>query len=624
MKFSLIILILVLFISPIQATQSTSTLLAIYIIGSDLEYDPLLSPDDNARYKEAATKDIREMLAGWGDGSDSVDIVVAYGGSQKEGWEGMTVATIDDLREDLINGIIGDSDDAYQGWEDVNMGSEEGVTAFLTYIRTVYPDHRLILILWNHGYAYHGFGRDENYKNSIITAPALRNALKSTDTYADIIGFDACFMANLEFIHHLAPYTRYIIAAEETEPEHGWDYEALVSTLIQDPGISSVSLGRTIIDDYLDNPDHHRGSLTLSLLDLSSTKDVMEAFHTLAAGLASTAGKPGSYRPFSYWVGKMARLGISRDSSGDEMSYMVDLLSLSRIAGEEIPALAPEARRLEDALLSFITYSRHNTPVTQLKGVGVFSPIMADHPAYYQRIAPGTILDLSPEWVRFLNAFAETVRKDTTAPRLIEEPGGYLLEEEGYSLLTDVFYQFQSDGSRIILGQEPTSIGSDGLIPKPEWDGTGLFIGDSAVSSILPVYYVSTNDLGVQLYYAWGVIIQGERKSHVRIDLWYDTDTKALQWEIRPYSLNANGEQEFSRSSARLSSGDQLVVFSRSMDADGSLSWEEAGRITWSDETRMMKRMMPCGEYGMEVVAIDLAGNVGESGVMAYAIPCSS
>jgi hypothetical protein len=106
------------------------------------------------------------------------------------------------------------------------------------------------------------------------------------------------------------------------------------------------------------------------------------------------------------------------------------------------------------------------------------------------------------------------------------------------------------------------------------------------------------------------------------MDFWYNNGSGALEWIIRPYQINNNGEQEFSRSSPKISRGDILHIYSRSIDTAGALHWNPVGQVVWSEDTKVQKKPMPCGKYGLEVIAIDLAGNTGESGIIPYNISC--
>ncbi len=63
-----------------------------------------------------------------------------------------------------------------------------------------------------------------------------------------MIGFDACLMGQLEVYQALAPYTQYVLAAEEIIPGNGWEYTTPFSQLVADPTMSAEQLGSNIID----------------------------------------------------------------------------------------------------------------------------------------------------------------------------------------------------------------------------------------------------------------------------------------------------------------------------------------------------------------------------------------
>ena len=61
-------------------------------------------------------------------------------------------------------------------------------------------------------------------------ADGVRRGLASTAagaTQLDIIGFDACLMAQNSVSVTLAPLAHYLLASQELEPGHGWDYNSL-------------------------------------------------------------------------------------------------------------------------------------------------------------------------------------------------------------------------------------------------------------------------------------------------------------------------------------------------------------------------------------------------------------
>ncbi len=619
-----LLLLLLLLPSLSYAADLPKTVLAVYMIGSDLEYDPNLTVADNAALKLGATKDIKEMVSGWGEGSADLGVIIGYGGSKKKGWEGLTVATIEDLKKDLDDDIIGNAEgDYYQGWIDCNMASSEGIANFLKAVNTLYPKSRLILILWDHGEAWEGVGPDAFYPDRLMTPVDFRNAQQSMNQKVDLLGLDACFMANIEYLRIIAPYVHYAVASEDTEPEHGWNYASLIAILKENPDIQTEDLGKRIVDSYLDSPDHQKGALSLSLLDLSRMQDLLTAFDDLTTTLSEASSDSGSYQVSSHLVGNLSAIGAGKDTEGNDVAIMVDLSAIVDSAEKGIPAVQEKADACSRALKNVIVYSRSDSSVTQIHGLGIFSPVMASHPVFYHKMQPGTILDLTNGWTRFVTTLADQILADSTPPQLQPKSGGYQIVEDGYTFVTDVYYQILPDSSKIVLAQEPALRGEENLILTPEWGGTGSFLTNGNSSSLLPVYYVQTNDAGVQLYYSWGVLVQGGRTSSVRINLWYDPVSNTLNYNLQPYSINTNGEQEFARSVATPRLGDLFIIYSLVITPEGVTTFTEIGRVTWSEGMTIKTMKMPCGEYGLQVMATDLAGNTGQTEIIPYSIQCN-
>ena len=67
----------------------------------------------------------------------------------------------------------------------------------------------------------------------------------------DIIGFDACLMNMLEVAYQLREHTEVVVGSEELEPGKGWDYEALVTFLVENPNASNEEIGEAIVDSFV-------------------------------------------------------------------------------------------------------------------------------------------------------------------------------------------------------------------------------------------------------------------------------------------------------------------------------------------------------------------------------------
>src|SRR3990172_5136601 len=135
------------------------------------------------------------------------------------------------------------------------MGQPATLQDFIEWAIQNYPADKYALIMWDHGGGAVGdtFGVDEN-NNDALSLPeikqALQNAYAMSGKKFDLIGFDACLMATLETASIMSSFGNYLIASEELEPGHGWDYAAILSAIKSNTDISGTVLGKAIADSY--------------------------------------------------------------------------------------------------------------------------------------------------------------------------------------------------------------------------------------------------------------------------------------------------------------------------------------------------------------------------------------
>ena len=154
---------------------------------------------------------------------------------------------------------------------EANMGDAATLVDFVTWASRTYPADKHILIMSDHGMGWPGGWSDpapaqrdrssnapltSALKDDILYLNEIEDALKqiqaktSIDKF-EIIGMDACLMSQMEVYSALAPYTKYAVASEETEPGVGWAYSAFLSLLVYDPAISTADLAANIVDSYI-------------------------------------------------------------------------------------------------------------------------------------------------------------------------------------------------------------------------------------------------------------------------------------------------------------------------------------------------------------------------------------
>ncbi|MBP7196154.1 MAG: hypothetical protein KBA05_01930 [Anaerolineaceae bacterium] len=152
-----------------------------------------------------------------------------------------------------------------------NMGDANTLADFLTWAIQTYPADKHVLIMSDHGMGWPGgwsdpapAQRDRSTNAPLVSAlrddiiylneleSALNQAIQKTgiDKF-DIIGLDACLMSQIEVYTALAPYARYAVASEETEPGLGWAYSAFLSLMVYNPDVSAEEVVKNIVDSYI-------------------------------------------------------------------------------------------------------------------------------------------------------------------------------------------------------------------------------------------------------------------------------------------------------------------------------------------------------------------------------------
>ena len=188
-----------------------------------------------------------EMLRGLA--SDEIQVIVETGGTKA--WFIPDIDGSQNQRWKLENGGLTHLADLGPK----NMGDPRTLTDFIVWGMENYPNNHYALIFWNHGGgSVLGFGADELFDGDSLTldeiAKALSDAYDQTGRMLELVGFDACLMATVEAAYAVSPYANYLVASQELEPGHGWNYEPIMRYLSENPAASGAELGKVIVDSY--------------------------------------------------------------------------------------------------------------------------------------------------------------------------------------------------------------------------------------------------------------------------------------------------------------------------------------------------------------------------------------
>jgi hypothetical protein len=171
----------------------------------------------------------------------------------------------------------------------LNTGDPDVLAAFISESIKAYPAANYALIISDHGASWPGVGGDESHDYDSLTLAELDQAIGAGLEEAGVdklalLGFDACLMATYEVASTMAPHADRMVASQELEPGHGWDYTALEAAY---RGATVDELGSAIIDGFRNQAlaSGTENEITLSLIDLANFAAVDTAVAAFAAAL---------------------------------------------------------------------------------------------------------------------------------------------------------------------------------------------------------------------------------------------------------------------------------------------------------------------------------------------------
>ncbi len=245
-----------------------------------------LAGDNNL--EEAALIDLNEMEAV--GSTDEVNLLVeidrspgyvSYDGN----WSGARRYRVekDDNRTSIGSPVLVDLGQ-------VDSGRPETFIDFVAWSVENYPAKRYAFIIWDHGWGWtldapsgrKGVASDDSTGSFLSIAGGdyeqiLEAAQTLTEDRLDLVGMDACLMANWETARVTAPYADIYVASQATESLDGWAFDTSMQDLIDDPEMGAAELGTYIAQRFYETDDS-----TLSAIDLAELVAMDGAIDELA------------------------------------------------------------------------------------------------------------------------------------------------------------------------------------------------------------------------------------------------------------------------------------------------------------------------------------------------------
>ncbi|MGE5704161.1 MAG: clostripain-related cysteine peptidase [Clostridia bacterium] len=374
---------------PSLAAGPADYTILVYMNGSDLESEGA-----------AASSDLEEMMK---VGSTAkVNVVVETGGTNQ--WAFEHISNAKNQRWLVKQGdmqLVGEVGKR-------SMGAPATLSDFITWGVQKYPAKKYALVMWDHGAgSVHGFGSDELFNGDSLTLDEMQTALatasQKTKAKLEAIGFDACLMANLETAKMVSPYANYLIASEELEPGHGWNYTPVLQELNKNTAMTGEALGKSIANHFREQAkaEGTDDSITLSVVNLAKVAGVENALNEMVKVLSTGINNVETVK----WVSN-ARYKAEDYGSAGAHGGNTDMADLADVAKHLSPKYQQQATNLMNAVKQAVVYNITSKAKPNAKGLSIYFPSkdkenFKDNLAIYQKN------NFSVSYKQFINAYAD-------------------------------------------------------------------------------------------------------------------------------------------------------------------------------------------------------------------------
>ena len=432
--------------TTLKGNGSDTTTILVYMCGTDLE-----------SRSGMGTSDLSEMTKA--DLGSNINLLVYTGGCRR--WQNNIVSSSVNQIYQIRNGGLALLED---NMGNGSMTNPDTLASFLTWGKKNYPADRYDLILWDHGGgSLSGYGYDEkNSMSGSMSLASLSSALEKSGMKFDFIGFDACLMATVENASMLTKYADYMIASEEAEPGIGWYYTNWLTALSKDPSMSTLDIGKNIVDDFVATCQRQcRGqSATLSVVDLA------ELQNTLGAGLSSfsqdilTKIRSGEYK--SVATARNNAREFAQSSAIDQIDF-VDFANRCSTS---------QGNALCGVLLDAVKYNQTSSGINNAYGLSVYFP--------YKKMSNVSTAVKTYDALGMDDDFTDCIREFAS----LQLAGQSASQTSGLptdSLFGNLFESMLGSGS--YSGQTSGSTYSGGLSTSDLIDLFGMFMGGGSSGS---------------------------------------------------------------------------------------------------------------------------------------------
>ena len=523
----------------------------------------------------------------------------------------------------------------------LNMGDADTLANFIEFGLSNFPADRTGLIFWDHGAGWPGMGPDEfedgipfldasgeYIAGDILNLSEIQTGITSGLSSVaveklDLIGFDACLMATYEVAAAMANLADFMVASEELEPGHGWDYQSL-EILNGTSDVTAEELGSHIAKGFQSQAQSFDTdeNITLSVLDLTVFEEFQNSIADLLEPLLSDPipAAPSVSRSLNI----ASRFGSSPNP--DQDSQIVDLGNF--VEGLAGIGVDNEIEQTLNALNKLVVNKVAGVASKRASGLSVYFPQTIDYlDVNYLS------LDVVPNWKAFLETFLDAGQAipEMSRAKLDQEVTSteYYIDGDGLTItasldslsqdtITEAILYYgvidPADDMLYFVGEEPGWINDDGTVTA-FYDLSILTMSDGFDTSYAYTYFTVDEDENLYFFdIPLGYMSSNELENDdapihdVELSLVIDGDTSEILSEVY-YEVDESGQW------GELMADPEGAIFPvvQMENDDGSLDWVSASDLwLYADLDELTYSFEPLPE-GITIIAdlyvYDYGGN---------------
>lgn len=173
---------------------------------------------------------------------------------------------------------------------EINMGSPTTLQNFIEFCFDNFSADYYCLDIWDHGGGVWGAAWDDTSGSDRLTLNEMQTAVNGAciayTERIDVFAMDCCVMNMIEMGYEMREYCDYFVASEENIPWDGFDYNDIISELLDSPTMSPLSFCELLVDAY-QREYSIVGTTCLSAINLTKIDSAVTVFNNFSTILTN-------------------------------------------------------------------------------------------------------------------------------------------------------------------------------------------------------------------------------------------------------------------------------------------------------------------------------------------------